>query len=254
MKYLIKYSNYIKESINNDLHKIQSDWKKVGLRNCFLLQDLMLYEYVDDILQVRTNGFMPVESTTDESINTFKCVIDDIKKDLNLNEIKYYKISNFAIIFIADNMILKVFSDRLSDIINEYKFAKSMVGKKINGLVEYKETWVSKCKFINGKLMDGPIYAILMEKCDELNDKDKSLFNKFHSVLKLDKKSKTINKEEMLYTLKGLTDQIHIVNEFVDLFFELKGKVELDDFRGDNLGRVEGKLTHFDPMNRDGFS
>lgn len=253
MKYIINYSNYINESIDNDLPKMLSDWGKVGLRNCFLLEDLMSFKYVDNILQVRKSGFMPIQSTAAEAINTFKCVIDDIKKDLNLSEIKYYKISNFAIIFIADNMILKVFSDRLSNIINEYEFAKSMVGEKINGLVEYKETWVSKCKSINGRLMEGPVYAILMEKCDELNDEDRSLFNKFHSVLKLDKKSKTITKEEMFSTLKGITDQIYLVNEFVELFFELKGKVELDDFRGDNLGRVNGELTHFDPMCREGF-
>ncbi len=116
-------------------------------------------------------------------------------------------------------------------------------------LHRYYKVWNSETLTFMGK-RPGPFYAILMEKCDELPEKEKSLFNKFHQILKLDRTSSKITKNDMLEKLKANSTKEELIDDFVNLFFSLKSVVCLDDFRGDNLGRINGQLIHFDPMDR----
>jgi hypothetical protein len=231
-----------------------TDWRRVGLDNCFLLRTLRLYSFENNILKVRVSGDLPSKSSPIEAVETMKEVINLISTDLNFKDVEYFTISNFSIIFLADDKILKVFNRQPSSMIAQYDFAKSVVGENIPGLVKYFDTWISKSININGRVSEGPVYAILMQKCQELTKFEKNLFNNFHSILKLDKKSSSITKEEMMRVLNNESDRKYLINEFIDLFFSLRGKVILDDFRGDNLGRIDGNLVHFDPMSRVGFS
>jgi hypothetical protein len=227
-----------------DTTLILSDWKKIGsdalddLREVGIAEDGLLYFTQDR------------ESKT-KTISKLRKIIKNICIDLNISNINYWKMANFSTIFLCDNMVLKFFSNRWSHSIDEYNMVTKFINKDIPGLVKYYKVWNSNCKTIRGN-RPGPFYAILMERCDDLSESERMLFNKFHYILNLDKTSNKITKEEMLEKLNNFS-QTELINEFVDLFFLLKGVVSLDDFRGDNLGRVGGKLIHFDSMDRRGF-
>ncbi len=233
--------NLINES---NFDNIKIDWRE---NNSDVLDDLRDYSLLDSGLF----SFSMNRDSKSKTVTKLKKILDEICSDMDVKDIAYLKLSNYAIIFLCDNMILKFFSNRWSHSIDEYNMVKRFIGKDIPGLVKYYKVWNSESKTYKGN-KPGPFYAILMEKCDELSELEKSLFNKFHEILNLDKTSNKITRDEMLEKLKKYSDENKMIDEFVNLFFSLKGIVQLDDFRGDNLGRVDGKLTHFDPMDRSG--
>jgi hypothetical protein len=244
MKHLKKYIFFsINESINFD--KILTDWKE---NNNSELDYLRNFSILDDYSLTFSND----KDSKSKTISKFKKIIDKICNDMNIKDITYLGMSNYSTIFLCDDMILKFFSNRRSHSIDEYNMAREFIGKDIPGLVRYYKVWNSEILNFMGK-RPGPFYAILMEKCDELTEKEKSLFNRFHKILELDRKSSKITKNDMLEKLKASSNQDELIDDFVNLFFTLKGVVCLDDFRGDNLGRIDGQLIHFDPMDRSMF-
>lgn len=237
---VVKYFFTINESINFD--KILTDWK---IKNNFALEDLRNFSILEDYLL----AFSSHRDSKSKTISKFKIILDKICNDMNIKDITYLGMGNYSTIFQCDGMILKFISDRWTHSVDEYKMAREFIGKDIPGLIKYYKVWNSE----RLSKRPGPFYAILMEKCDELTEKEKSLFNKFHKILELDRKSSKITKSDMLRELKAISNQYELIDDFVNLFFTLKGFVCLDDFRGDNLGRINGELIHFDPMDRTMF-
>jgi hypothetical protein len=226
--------------------KITKDWKVFENDT---LDDLRNYQLNED-------GSLSFSMKTDSksiTINKLEKLIQNLSNEMDILNVTYWKMSNFSNIFICDENILKFSSNRLEHSVDEWKMANKFVGKDIPGLVKYYKTWHSNVITPRNGKRPGPFYAILMQRIDELEQSETKLFNKFYETLKLDETSKSITKESMLIKLSQNFTQNELINEFVELFFLLKGIVPLDDFRGDNLGRVDGKLTHFDPMDRGEF-
>lgn len=189
------------------------------------------------------------------AVNNIIKILNQIKKDFNIKDIEYLKVSNYGIVFIVDSdKILKISSTSDINGYESYSICKNLLNNPVDGMIDIYNIWRIKLEDSNGGLKNGPIYAVLMKKCDILSKDETNLFNKFHDILNLGyrwqiKNHKHMSEKEMSEKLNKFDKKY--VDEYINLYNKLKDKnIPLDDLRGDNLGRINGELVHFDAMDR----
>lgn len=189
------------------------------------------------------------------AVNNIIKILNQIKKDFNIKDIEYLKVSNYGIVFIVDSdKILKISSTSDVNGYESYSICKNLLNNPVDGMIDIYNIWRIKLEDSNGGLKNGPIYAVLMKKCDILSRDETNLFNKFHDILNLGYRWQIQNYKHM--SEKEMSEKLNkfdkkYVDEYINLYNKLKDKnIPLDDLRGDNLGRINGELVHFDAMDR----
>jgi hypothetical protein len=189
------------------------------------------------------------------AVNNIIKILNQIKKDFNIKDIEYLKVSNYGIVFIVDSdKILKISSTSDINGYESYSICKNLLNNPVDGMIDIYNIWRIKLEDSNGGLKNGPIYAVLMKKCDILSRDETNLFNKFHDILNLGYRWQIQNHKHM--SEKEMSEKLNkfdkkYVDEYINLYNKLKDKnIPLDDLRGDNLGRINGELVHFDAMDR----
>lgn len=172
-------------------------------------------------------------SDKDGNIND---LMENLCKRFKVEKVKYMNAGAFGMAFIADDdKIIKLTSQR-----SEASEVRGLIGENTPGCVEYYDIVYSK-KF--------DIYAILMQKSDPITKKEKEIFDVFleDDINHFDK-----NQLDDLYKKKlGVTKEefINYAKEFIDLKEKLEeNNISTNDLHPGNMGRVDGKLVHFDIM------
>jgi hypothetical protein len=282
MKYLKKFNESIYNSILNDINNLSVVYNdlrefEVMYKTYTILKPIDTYSFdvilriqeeteekklfnKNSLLNLKKNDLMGwhrtrIDFLKKNAVNNIIKILNQIKKDFNIKNIEYLKVSNYGIVFIVDSdKILKISSTNDINGYESYSICKNLLNNPVDGMIDIYNIWRIKLEDSNGGLKNGPIYAVLMKKCDILSRDETNLFNKFHDILNLGyrwqiQKHKHMSEKEMSEKLNKFDKKY--VDEYINLYNKLKDKnIPLDDLRGDNLGRINGELVHFDAMDR----
>jgi len=164
-------------------------------------------------------------------IKTLKNVVDDIKNRMGLKkEIKYLDSGMWGMAFKVGRKVIKLTSNR-----EEVGVAKKLIGKKISNVVNYYELI---------KIEEYSIWAILMDFAEPLSKREQSIIQKIESCLDID---------ELIEEIEGTdikkSEAKKIWREYKDLEESLENSgISTADMHWGNIGRIGGKLVHFDIM------
>jgi len=164
-------------------------------------------------------------------IKTLKNVVDDIKNRMGLKkEIKYLDSGMWGMAFKVGRKVIKLTSNR-----EEVGVAKKLIGKKIPNVVNYYELI---------KIEEYSIWAILMDFAEPLSKREQSIIQKIESCLDID---------ELIEEIEGTdikkSEAKKIWREYKDLEESLENSgISTADMHWGNIGRIGGKLVHFDIM------
>lgn len=151
-----------------------------------------------------------------------------------VKKVKYMNSGAYGMAFIADKTkVIKLTSSS-----NEAGDVKKIIGKKIPGCVEYYDVVFYK-KY--------GLYAVLMDRADDLTKIEKlaiDILLEVSSQITDYTINRVISETEMSKTdIKSLNNEVRNLKKDLE-----KNDVSTDDLHIGNMGRVNGKLVHFDIM------
>lgn len=172
----------------------------------------------------------------DKALPTLEEVMNDLKHrykkyKLGVDSIKYINSGAYGMAFIAGDKIIKLTSSK-----SEAKIAKGLIGMNMKRCVCYYDVVYIKSY---------DIYAILMDRADKLTKDERMVIDEIcdYEVSMGDAKevSKNMNVSKSFAR--------DMIKEFTELEEILKSqRIPTQDLHSGNIGRINGKLVHFDIM------
>lgn len=174
------------------------------------------------------------------------------KKNLGIDQIKFFDSGTYGMAFVSNDKIIKLTSQE-----NEAEIAKKLLDKKMKGCVNYYDVVYIKTY---------GIFALLMDKAEKLTDDDISGIDFIlDNDLALDcerefgdcRYDKRTNRyrftreilQKMKYAEVSRIDVERMIPEVIELKNKLKkSNVPTEDLHWGNIGRLKGKLVHYDIM------
>ena len=192
--------------------------------------------------------------------DSFENLINKIKNEFNLKNIKYTAEGNFGMAFYTDDgKVIKLTSDE-----KEINAIKNIVGKDINGVAKYYEIVDFPEYNLSAILMDNverltpeeiSVYTILYSNQANFSDSDFwDLYNKKRTRKKILKQlAEELEEPPSDLGIKPVELELDEIEEYVEQYKELlttleENNIPTQDLHGGNIGRVDGELVHFDIM------
>lgn len=162
------------------------------------------------------------------------------KKYVNVDTIKYLRDGSFGMAFSADDKVIKITTNE-----NEGRVAKSFVGKKLKGCVNYYDVV---------KIEKYHIIAILMDRAKNLTKYEEKIIDAISDNRSYDHSDDSGIKFLLEYLYgEGITISEKVASKYIKQYGALLNTLEDqgipdDDLYSGNIGWLKGKLVHFDIM------
>lgn len=189
-------------------------------------------------------------------------VIRTLKQDFGFKKIKYVGEGHFGMAFdVGNNKVIKLTGNE-----DEVRGIRKVLGKDVPGVVHYYDI---------KHYPDSNVYAILMDKVKSISKKEETIYTVIYYEManhsdsdfwdKYDDTDEDIREEfieELIDRLESprpedqlpsfKIDENDLVN-YIDAYRELlmtleSNNVPTEDLHGENIGRKDNKLIHFDVM------
>jgi hypothetical protein len=187
-------------------------------------------------------------------------VIRTLKQDFGFKKIKYVGQGHFGMAFdVGNNKVIKLTGNE-----DEIRGIRKVLGKDVPGVVHYYDI---------KHYPDSNVYAILMDKVKSISKKEETIYTVIYYEMAnhsnsdfWDKYDDEDEREEFLEELidrlesprpedqlpSFKIDENDLVN-YIDAYRELlmtleSNNVPTEDLHGENIGRKDNKLIHFDVM------